>query len=84
MSALLQVEGVHKSFGPINVLRGVDLTLHAGEVLALVGDNGAGKTTLIKLVAGIFRPDAGEIRLDGQPIPRENPREVRRMGVATV
>jgi ABC-type uncharacterized transport system ATPase subunit len=43
---LLEVEGLHKSFGPINVLRGVDLTLHAGEVLALVGDNGAGKTTV--------------------------------------
>lgn len=84
MPALLQVEGVHKSFGPINVLRGVDLTLHAGEVLALVGDNGAGKTTLIKLVAGIYRPDAGDIRLNGQPIPRENPREVRQMGVETV
>jgi simple sugar transport system ATP-binding protein len=81
---LLEVEGVHKNFGPINVLRGVDLTLHAGEVLALVGDNGAGKTTLIKLIAGIYRPDAGEIRLNGQPIPLENPREVRRLGVETV
>ena len=84
MAPLLQVEAIHKSFGPINVLRGVDLTLHAGEVLALVGDNGAGKSTLIKHIAGIYHADDGEIRLNGQPIPRENPREVRRMGVETV
>ena len=81
---LLEVAGLHKSFGPINVLRGVDLTLHAGEVLALVGDNGAGKTTVIKHIAGIYRPDAGEIRLQGRPIPRDSPREVRRMGIETV
>ncbi len=81
---LLEVSGLHKSFGPISVLRGVDLTLGAGEVLALVGDNGAGKTTVIKHIAGIYRPDAGEIRLQGQPIPRDSPREVRRMGIETV
>jgi ABC-type sugar transport system ATPase subunit len=81
---LLEIEGLHKSFGPISVLRGVDLTLDAGEVLALVGDNGAGKTTVIKHIAGIYRPDAGEIRLQGRPIPRDSPREVRRMGVETV
>jgi ABC-type sugar transport system ATPase subunit len=84
VAPLLEVEGLHKSFGPINVLRGVDLTLHAGEVLALVGDNGAGKTTVIKHIAGIYRPDAGEIRLMGRPIPRDSPREVRRMGIETV
>jgi ABC-type sugar transport system ATPase subunit len=82
--SLLEVEDLHKSFGPINVLRGVDLTLDAGEVLALVGDNGAGKSTLIKLIAGIFRPDMGEIRLEDQPIPRGSPGEVRRLGVETV
>ena len=81
---LLEVEGLHKSFGPINVLRGVDLTLHAGEVLALVGDNGAGKTTVIKHIAGIYHPDAGEIRLQGQRVPRDSPREIRRLGIETV
>ena len=82
-SPLLEVEGLHKSFGPISVLRGVDLALQPGEVLAVVGDNGAGKSTLIKHIAGVYRPDAGEIRVGGRPVEL-NPAEARRLGIETV
>ena len=81
---LLEVSNLHKSFGPISVLRGVDLRLRAGEVLALVGDNGAGKSTLIKHIAGVYKADAGEIRLDGAPLTLHSPADARRLGVETV
>jgi ABC-type sugar transport system ATPase subunit len=81
---LLEIRDLRKSFGPIDVLRGVDLTLNAGEVLALVGDNGAGKSTLIKHVAGVYRPDAGEISLSGERLDLHSPAEARGLGIETV
>jgi simple sugar transport system ATP-binding protein len=81
---LLEIKDLRKSFGPISVLRGVGLTLNAGEVLALVGDNGAGKSTLIKHVAGVYRPDAGEVRLNGERLDLHSPAEARRLGIETV
>lgn len=60
MSPLLELHGVEKSFGAVQVLRGVDLTVQAGRVTALVGDNGAGKSTLVKGMAGIHLFDAGD------------------------
>ncbi|HUB13512.1 MAG TPA: ATP-binding cassette domain-containing protein [Acetobacteraceae bacterium] len=82
--ALLEVRGLTKSFGPVDVLHGVDLALQSGEVLALVGDNGAGKSTLIKHIAGVYKPDAGEICLEGQPIRLETPGQARLLGIETV
>ena len=81
---LLEVANLHKSFGPISVLRGIDLALNAGEVVALVGDNGAGKSTLIKLISGVYRFDSGEIRLDGKPLDLHSPADARRHGIETV
>ncbi len=81
---LLEVVDLHKDFGPVSVLRGADLSLHAGEVLALVGDNGAGKSTLIKHVAGVDRPDSGEIRLNGVPLDLQSPADARALGIETV
>jgi len=63
---MLAITSLTKRFGALDVLRGVDLTLGAGRVLALVGPDGAGKTTLIKSIVGLTRPDGGEIRLDGE------------------
>ena len=81
---LLEIANLHKSFGPISVLHGVDLGLHAGEVLALVGDNGAGKSTLIKHVAGVYKADSGEIRLNGAKLELHTPADARRLGIETV
>ncbi|MCD6352103.1 MAG: sugar ABC transporter ATP-binding protein [Armatimonadetes bacterium] len=81
---LLQVRGLRKSFGYTHALRGVDLDLFPGEVLALVGENGAGKSTLAKILAGVHRPDAGEILFDGRPVPIRDIHTARRLGIAVV
>jgi ABC-type sugar transport system ATPase subunit len=84
MQSTLVIRDLSKSFGPVEVLRGVDLDLTGGEVLALVGDNGAGKSTLIKHVAGVYRADSGRIELDGQRIDGLSPRQARERGIETV
>ena len=80
----LQVTGVVKSFGPVQVLRGVDFEARAGEVTALLGDNGAGKSTLIKCIAGTYMPDAGTIAIDGVPQHFRGPNDATRAGIETV
>jgi heme exporter protein A len=68
--SLLEARGLHRSFGRARILHGVDLSLGPGEALAVIGPNGAGKTTLLRLLAGLMRPTAGEVRLLGQPLGR--------------
>ena len=63
---LLQMSGISKSFGPNQVLKGVDLTVEKGKVVAILGENGAGKSTLIKILGGIYKADSGEILIDGE------------------
>ena len=84
MPPLLDVANLHKNFGPISVLRGVDLALHPGEVLAVVGDNGAGKSTLIKHISGVYRADSGVIRLNGEVLNLHSPADARGLGIETV
>jgi len=81
---LLRMEGIDKSFPGVHALQGVDLELHAGEVLALLGENGAGKSTLIKVLAGAHVPDAGSIAIGGIETRIRNPIEARRAGVAVI
>jgi ABC-type sugar transport system ATPase subunit len=79
--ALLSVEGISKSFPGVRALADVDFELRAGEVHALVGENGAGKSTLVKVLGGGVVPDAGEVRLDGAPLPFGDPLAARRRRV---
>jgi ABC-type sugar transport system ATPase subunit len=67
---LLRMEGIVKSFPGVKALRGVSLTLHAGHVMAIVGENGAGKSSLIKTLSGAYEPDEGTIEIDGVPLAR--------------
>ncbi|GAB4097159.1 ABC transporter ATP-binding protein [Brachybacterium horti] len=79
---LLEVRGVHRSFGEHPVLRGVDLAVRPGEVLGLVGPNGSGKTTLLRLLTAALRPERGEVLLGGRPLSRIGGRErARRLAI---
>ena len=77
----LQVIAARKEFPGVLALDGVSLTLAPGEVLAVVGENGAGKSTLMKIVAGIYNPDAGEVLLDGRKVQFSTPAEAIDAGV---
>ncbi|MFW6060406.1 MAG: sugar ABC transporter ATP-binding protein [Phycisphaeraceae bacterium] len=80
----LRMTGIEKRFGPTVALAGVDLSVRAGEVHALVGENGAGKSTLMRILSGAEQPDAGQMWLDGMPYAPRDPAEGRRRGVAMI
>ena len=84
MKSGIELEGVSKSFGSTRALRDVSLALHGGEVLAVVGANGAGKSTLNKLLAGVLAPDAGAVKIDGEPVRFGSPLDARQAGIETV
>ena len=84
VSPLLELRSVSKSFGAVNALRNVSLSLYPGRVTALVGDNGAGKSTLVKTLTGVHSPDSGEILFDGKAVRFSSPREAAEAGIATV
>jgi D-xylose transport system ATP-binding protein len=81
---LLKVRDITKSFGAVRALRGVDLEVSAGEVIALVGDNGAGKSTLVKAIAGVDPPDSGMVEWEGQEVHIAKPTDAQAIGIATV
>jgi heme exporter protein A len=80
-AALVEARGLQRSFGRVRILRGIDLSLRPGEALAVVGPNGAGKTTLLRLLAGLMRPTAGEVRVMGEPLTRGADRIRRAIGL---
>jgi L-arabinose transport system ATP-binding protein len=82
--ARLVVTGLHKSFGGVHALRGVDVETRAGEVLALVGENGAGKSTLLKILSGAYPLDSGTLRLDGEPVRLTSPHDAHAAGVRVI
>ncbi|MFJ9009229.1 ATP-binding cassette domain-containing protein [Streptomyces canus] len=81
---VLALRGVSKRFGAVQALTDVELEVHAGEVVALVGDNGAGKSTLVKTIAGVHPIDEGIIEWDGSPVSINKPHDAQGLGVATV
>jgi simple sugar transport system ATP-binding protein len=82
--AVLELRRIAKHFGAIEALRGVDLRLESGEVVGLMGDNGAGKSTLVKIIAGNFPPNAGEIAIDGETVHFTKPVDARDAGIEVV
>jgi galactofuranose transport system ATP-binding protein len=81
---LLSMRGISKAFPGVRALDGVDFSLRAGEIHALMGENGAGKSTLIKVLTGVYSPDAGELLLEGRPIHPRTPLEAQATGISTV
>ena len=81
---MLEAGSITKAFAGVQALKGVDFALDAGEIHALIGENGAGKSTLIKIVTGALTADSGTLRVDGQPVPRNNPRIARGLGIAAI
>lgn len=81
---VLQLRNIHKAFGGIVAIEDFSLDLHAGEIVALVGDNGAGKSTLIKIVSGVHQPTSGTISLDGQPVSFADASMARSHGIEVV
>src|SRR6185436_16045416 len=80
----LEFRDLHKAFGAVHALRGVSFGVEAGEAHAVVGENGAGKSTLLKILAGIVRPDRGEVRLDGEVFHPSSPRDALVHGIGMV
>ncbi|WP_040908032.1 sugar ABC transporter ATP-binding protein [Streptomyces griseoflavus] len=81
---VLAVRGLSKTFPGVRALDDVDLTLHPGEVHALIGENGAGKSTLIKVLTGVYRPDAGDIVFQGRAVSFATPLEAQKAGISTI
>ncbi|HYO29251.1 MAG TPA: ATP-binding cassette domain-containing protein [Thermomicrobiales bacterium] len=81
---LLEVRDVSKHFGSVIALSGVSMSVHAGEVMCLLGDNGAGKSTLIKILSGVHSPSDGEYLVEGKPVRFGSPRDALDAGIATV
>ncbi|HEY9613088.1 sugar ABC transporter ATP-binding protein [Allocoleopsis sp.] len=81
---VLEMQGITKTFHGFTALHGVNLTIYPGEVHALMGENGAGKSTLMKILAGAYIADAGEIRIDGQTVKMTDPGQARDLGIAII
>jgi len=84
MTVLIELRDVRKSFGPVDVLKGVNLKIHAGSVSALVGDNGAGKSTLIKGLSGAQSYDSGEVLFEDKPVTLTSPHDASGLGIEVV
>jgi simple sugar transport system ATP-binding protein len=84
LAPLLEARGIVKRYGHVTALDGADFSVHAGEVVALIGDNGAGKSTLVKVLSGVIAHDEGELRLRGEPVRLDSPQHARQLGIETV
>jgi len=81
---ILRLAGIRKTYGAVEALKGIDLEIHAGEIVAVCGDNGAGKSTLVKIASGALNPTAGAIEFEGKSVAFASPLEALRAGVATI
>lgn len=81
---LLSAEEIRKDFSGVEVLKGVSITVHAGEIVGLIGENGAGKSTLMKILSGIYRPSSGRLAVDGSPLEFHTPKDAKTAGISLV
>ena len=81
---ILELQGIHKSFPGVKALQDMNIRLKRGEVHAVCGENGAGKSTLMKIITGVYRPDQGEIILNGEPLQPKNPNDAYAKGIAII
>jgi simple sugar transport system ATP-binding protein len=81
---LVEMRDIVKTFGTINVLRGIDFVVGRQEIVGLLGDNGAGKSTLIKILTGVYTPSGGQIYFEGHPVTINSPQDARAIGIETV
>ena len=84
VDSLLRLENIHKSFGSVQALAGVDLEVRGGTIHGLIGENGAGKSTLMKILSGVHQPDSGRMLLDGKPYRPQSPFEARIAGISMI
>jgi D-xylose transport system ATP-binding protein len=82
--ALLEIQNLSKSFGSINALSEINLTINTGQVVAVVGDNGAGKSTLVKAISGSQPPDSGRFMSDGREVSVTSPQDATALGISTI
>jgi ribose transport system ATP-binding protein len=81
---LLEMRGIEKHYGSVRALKGVDLAVDRGEILAVVGENGAGKSTIMRILAGIELADAGQVRIEGEPVELGSPSRALALGISLV
>ncbi len=84
MEEIARMEGIHKRFGRIHAVNGVDFAVRESEVVGLVGDNGAGKSTLIKILSGLYKPDEGRIFVEGKEVKLSSTNDSRKLGIETI
>ncbi|HHV93131.1 MAG TPA: sugar ABC transporter ATP-binding protein, partial [Firmicutes bacterium] len=84
MSEFLKLVGIKKSFGGVQALKGIDLTVGRNEILSLVGENGSGKSTLIKIISGDLQPDSGELWIDGRMYRQLRPIQSLNLGIRVI
>src|SRR5918911_1747730 len=82
--AVLEMRGITKTFGPVRANDDISISLHRGEILGLLGENGAGKSTLMKILYGLYKPDAGSIAIDGEEVEIHDPRDAVERGIGMV
>lgn len=80
----LELKGLTKTFGSVTSCDRIDLSLQKGEILALLGENGSGKTSLMNMIAGLYKPDEGEIRVNGEPVTIKSPSDAREHGIGMI